>query len=226
MFRQKLPHIKFWRYKKLGGNVVIEGENFDQAEANASHRMKAMGLTYVSSYDDPEIIAGQGTIGLEIIEDYPQVDTILVPVGGGGLAAGIALAAKGVNKNIRVIGVSMDRAPVMYHSLKAGHPIQMPEEKTIADALKGGLGPENRYTFKICQALLDDFLILSDEDIEKTMASLLMNHRIIAEGGAAVALAAALKYPQCIGANTVVVLTGSSVDIETMYKIYKKYSPD
>ncbi len=221
----KTPSHKIEAIKKLGGNVVINGENFDQAEANASDLMNSMGLTYVSSYDDPDIIAGQGTIGLEIIEDFAEVDTILVPVGGGGLAAGIALAAKGVNKNIKVIGVSMDRAPVMYHSLQAGHPIQMPEEMTIADALKGGLGIDNRYTFKICQALLDDFLIIPDEDIEKTMAALLINHRIVAEGGGAVALAAALKYPQAIGTNSVVILTGSSVDIEILYRIYKQYRP-
>ncbi len=219
----KTPAHKILAIQKLGGNVVIQGEGFDQAEANAYDLMKELGSTYVSSYDDPDIIAGAGTIGLEIIQDYPEVDSILVPVGGGGLAAGIALAAREVSRKIQVIGVSMDRAPVMYHSLQAGHLIQMIEETTIADALKGGLGSENGYTFRICQALLDDFLILPDEDIEKTMASLLMNHRIIVEGGGAVALAAALKYPQYLGTNSVAVLTGSSVDIEIMYKIYKKY---
>ena len=221
----RTPPHKIEAIRQLGGNVVVEGDNFDQAEMNAYQLMREKGLTYISSYDDPQIIAGQGTAVLEILEEYPEIDTILVPVGGGGLASGTALAAKSVNSRIKVIGVSMDRAPVMYHSIKAGHPVQLEERSTIADALKGGIGPDNQYTFKMCQALLDDFLVVPDEEIERGMALLLKNQRLIVEGGGAVAMAAALSFPRILGRNTAVLLTGSSVDIHSLYTIYNRYYP-
>ena len=151
--------------KALGGQVLVCGKTYDEAEDESVRLEKERGLTMINPYDDPFTIAGQGTIGLELLDDLPQIDTVLVPVGGGGMISGIAMALKSASDRIRVVGVSMDRAPVMYHSLKAGEPIRMEQEDTLADALLGGIGLENRYSFRMVQDYVDDFLLVSDKQI-------------------------------------------------------------
>jgi len=124
----RVPSNKVEAIKSLGAEVVIHGDSYEEAEIHALQLQEERGLTMIASFDDPLVIAGQGTIGLEVLEDLPEVDTIIAPLSGGSLMSGIALTMKSASPTIRTIGVSMDRAPVMYHSLRAGKPIKMEEE--------------------------------------------------------------------------------------------------
>jgi threonine dehydratase len=214
------PKNKVNGIRSLGGEMVFSGDTYDEAEDTAFRMEKERGLTMVNPYDDPFTIAGQGTIGLELLEDLPEVDTVLVPVGGGGLISGIARALKAASKLIRVVAVSMDRAPVMYHSLRAGAPIRMQQEESLADALVGGIGLDNKYTFRMVQECVDDFILVSDEEIAEAMLFALEKHHLVVEGSGAVGIAALLhgkvKEP---GSRIAVVISGGNVDTPLLLKI-------
>ena len=142
-----VPANKVEAVRALGAEIQIVGRNQDEAEVVAKQLAAERGLTFVSPFDDPFVIAGQGTIGLELLEDLPALDRVLVPLSGGGLIGGIALALKSADPMIRVIGVSMERGPAMVLSLAAGRPVAVEEEPSLADSLGGGIGLDNRYTF-------------------------------------------------------------------------------
>jgi threonine dehydratase len=217
------PAHKVEGIRRLGGRILVAGRSYDEAEDEAFRLGEERGLTMVNPYDDPYVIAGQGTVGLELLEDLPEIDTVLVPVGGGGLISGIALALKCARKGIRVVGVSMDRAPVMYHSLKAGAPIRMAEEETLADALVGSLGLENRYTFRMVQEYVDDFVLVSEAEIADAMVFALERHHLVVEGGAAVGMAALLTGRlERTGENVAVVVSGSNVDVTLLMGLAQK----
>jgi threonine dehydratase len=203
--------------KRLGAQAVVHGTTYDQAEEQAFRLQQERGLTMIEPFDDPDMIAGQGTIGLELLEDLPEIDTAVVPLSGGGLISGIALALKSANPAIRIIGVSMDRAPVMYHSLRAGAPIQMDEEETIADALVGGIGLANKYTFRMVQQYVDETVLVSEEEIAAGMAYALEEHHQVIEGGAAVGIAALLhQRVNQLGRHIAVIVSGGNVDTERL----------
>lgn len=211
--------------ERLGGEILVCGQTYDEAEDEALRMAKDRGLTMINPYDDPSVIAGQGTIGLELLEDLPEVDTVLVPVGGGGLISGIALALKSANSTNRVTGVSMDRAPVMYHSLRAGAPIRMEQEESIADALLGGIGLDNKYSFRMVQEYVDDFVLVSEEEIAQGMAFALEKHHLVVEGAGAVGIAALLKSKvRGVGRNVAVLLSGGNVDVPLLLKIARKHA--
>lgn len=216
-----VPANKIDALKRLGAEVVIHGESYDDATERAFRLEKERGLTMIHPFDDPFVIAGQGTIGLELLEDLPTIDTVVVPLSGGGLLSGIALALKSANPAIRVIGASMDRAPVMYHSLQAGKPIDMEEEETIADALVGGIGLDNQYTFRLCQNYVDETILVTEEEIAEAMAFAFANHHLIVEGGGAVGIAA-LLHGSKLGEHVAVVLSGSNVDPSLFLEIMKR----
>jgi len=221
---RRVPGYRVDAMKRLGAEVVVYGESQDEAMEQAFVMERERGLTIVNAFDDPFIIAGQGTIGLELLEDLPEVDTAIVPLSGGGLISGIALALKSADPEIRVIGVSMECAPVMYHSLRAGVPIEMEEEDTIADALAGGIGLDNRYTFRMVQEYVDDTVLVSEEEIAKAMVFALEEHRLVVEGAGAVGIAA-LLYGKVreVGRNVVVVVSGSNVDLPLLLKIAQNH---
>jgi threonine dehydratase len=216
----RVPSNKVEAIRRLGAEVVVHGESYDKAEQHALQLQKERGLTMIHPFDDPLTIAGQGTIGLELLEELPDIDTVVVPLSGGGLMAGIALALKSASAAIRTIGVSMDRAPVMYHSLKAGAPIEMEEEDTIADALAGGIGLDNRHTFRIIQEYVDDTILVSEEEIATAMAFALERHHLVVEGGGAVGIAALLhRRVREVGRNVAVVVSGSNVEFPLLLKV-------
>jgi threonine dehydratase len=216
----RVPDNKVDAIKAFGGETVIHGDSYEEAEVHALGLARDRGLVMVPPFDDPLIIAGQGTIGLELLENFPEVDTVVVPLSGGGLISGIALAVKSAKPAIRVIGVSMDRAPVMYHSLKAGAPIDMPEEPTIADALVGNIGLNNRYTFRMVQEYVDEVVLVSEEEIAEAMAFALKRHNLVTEGGGAVGIAALQQQKlDKLGDNVAVVVTGSNVDLSLLQEI-------
>jgi len=216
----RVPLNKVESIRRLGAEVVVHGESYDEAERRAMGLREDEGLTMVPPFDDPLIIAGQGTIGLELLEDLPELDTVLVPLSGGGLISGIALVLKAADPSIRTVGVSMKRAPVMYHSLRAGQPIEMEEEPTLADALAGGIGLSNRHTFRMVQTYVDETLLVTEEEIAGAMAFALEYHHLVVEGGGAVALAALLSDKiEVLGKHVAVILSGGNVHIPTLMDI-------
>lgn len=215
-----VPSSKVEAIRELGAELVLHGRSYDQAERRAAELQQERGLTMIPPFDDPDIIAGQGTIGLEVLEDLPSVDTVVVPLSGGGLLSGIALSLKSADPTIRTVGVSMDRAPVMYHSLRAGRPIAMEEEETLADALVGGIGLDNRYTFGMIERYVDDTLLVSEREIADAMAFALYQHHLVVEGGGAVALAAVMHDKvRPLGRQVVIVVSGGNVEIRLLLDI-------
>ncbi len=221
----KSPDNKVAAISRHGAHVEVYGESYDESVDRALQLAEEQGLTMIDSFDDPYVIAGQGTIGLELLEDLPEIDTAIVPLAGGGLLCGIALALKTANPDIQVIGVSMERAPVMYYSLKAGKPIEMEEEETIAHALAGGLGENNQYTFRMTQEYVDDVVLVSEKAIAEAMIFALEQHHLVVEGGGAVGIAAVLqKKVDKLGNNAAVVVSGSNVEIPLLLKIAEEHS--
>jgi threonine dehydratase len=219
-----VPANKVAGIRALGAEVDIYGNSQDDAFIKAAQHQEQTGKIMVHPFDDLEIIAGQGTIGLELIEDLPNLELALIPLSGGGLISGIAFVLKSINPAIRVIGVSMERAPVMYHSLKAGKPLEIVEEDTLADSLRGGIGLENQYTFHIVQNLVDDVILVSEEEIARAMAFLLTEHQLVVEGAGAVGLAALISGKVASGEKaTAVLLSGKNIDSTTYLKAVQTY---
>lgn len=179
--------VKLGSIRKQGAEIVTCGE-VDEAAVRSEEIREERGLTLIHAFDDPDIIAGQGTIGLEILESLPEVKTVVVPLSGGGLISGIALAVK--EKGVRVVAAYAEKAPVMVESLKAGRPLSLPEEETLATALAGGIDLDNRHTFQLVQRLVDDFVPVTEDEIAAAMAFALDEHRLVVEGGGIVAVAA------------------------------------
>jgi len=216
----RVPPNKVEGIRSLGADLELHGESYDAAERHALRLQEERGLTMIPPFDDPHVIAGQGTIGLEILEDLPSVGSVMVPLSGGGLMAGVALVLKAADPSIRTIGVSMERAPVMFHSLRAGHPIQMEEQETLADALVGGIGLDNRHTFRMIQKVVDETLLVTEEEIASAMAFALSQQHLVVEGGGAVALAALMTGKLAgQGEEVIVVLSGGNVEIPRLLEI-------
>jgi len=217
---ERVPETKADALRQLGAELVIIGHSQDEAEARAGELQTERGLIMVHPFDDPHIIAGQGTIALELLEDLPQVDTVLVPLSGGGLISGVALALKSADPTIQVIGLSMQEGAVMYESLKAGKPVQLPEAPTLADSLQGGIGLNNQYTFDMVKAYVDDVILISEEDIASAMAFALHEHHLVIEGAAAVGVAALqANHIKDLGQCAAVIVSGGNVDIKQLVQI-------
>jgi threonine dehydratase len=221
-----LPH-KVAAMQLLGAEVRVVGADQDRAEAEAMAMAEREGLSWVSPFDDPWIIAGQGTIGLEILDDLPHVDTVLAPLSGGGLLGGIALAVKSASHRIHTVGVAMARGPVMVASLMAGKPVQLPEQQTLADSLVGGIGLDNHYTFDLVRRVVDETVLVSEEEIAHAMVYALTNEKMVVEGGGAVALAALLAGKLDVKGKTVAcVVSGGNVDMGVLTKLVSEQSAD
>jgi threonine dehydratase len=188
-----VPKAKVDGIRALGAEVRIVGASQDEAMAESLRLCAAEGLVEISPFDDPRVIAGQGTIGLEMMEARPDLATILVPLSGGGLAAGVAVAAKAISPKVRVIGVTMERGAAMAAALRAGHPVEVTEHASLADSLGGGIGMANRLSFPLCRDLLDEVVLVSEEEIRDAMQALYFEDRMVAEGAAVVGLAAVLS---------------------------------
>jgi threonine dehydratase len=206
--------------RATGAQILMEGSTYDEAAEIASQKEKELNLTMIHPFDDPEIIAGQGTIGLEIIEDLPEIDTVLVPLSGGGLMSGIALALKTIKPSIHVVGVSMDQGPAMVESIKAGHIVEVEEQPTLADALVGGLGRENHYTMNMVMKYMDETVLVAESEIAAGMLFALEQHHLVLEGGGAVGIAALLfEKVKKLGSKLVIVASGGNVSPETLFSL-------
>jgi threonine dehydratase len=174
----------------------------------------------VKPFDDPHVIAGQGTIGLEILEDLPQVDNLLVPLSGGGLLAGVALAMKATSPAIRVVGVGLEVSSPMQASLKAGRPVEIVETDSLGDALLGGIGLDNCYTFPIVKDLVDEVVLVSEAEIAAGMFYAFDTHRQVIEGAGAVGISALLAGKVSrLGEHVAIVVSGGNVDPRLLTEI-------
>ena len=215
-----VPANKREAIEGLGAEIRIVGQSQDEAEVEARRLVTDEGLAFVHPFDDPLVIAGQGTAGIEILEDRPEVGTVIAGLSGGGLLCGIALALKAANPRARVVGVSMEHGAAMYESLRAGYPVEVEERPSLADSLGGGIGLDNRYTFGLTRALVDDCVLVSESEIARGMRHLYRKERVIAEGGGAVSVAAVLanKVPDLTG-DVVCVVSGGNVDMDAFTRV-------
>ena len=208
--------VKLAGMQRAGAEVVLAGHSYDEAEARAMEMSEQERKTFVQPFDDPWVIAGQGTLGLELLEQVPELRTVLVPLSGGGLAGGVAYALKEVRPELRIVAVSAANARVMYESIRAGRPVTMEEEETLAEALSGGIGVTNRFTLALIRELVDEHLLVSEEEIRKAMVFAAESMNLLLEGGGAVALAAVLAHRGDLGGpqgteGAAVVLSGGNL---------------
>ncbi|MEQ8256263.1 MAG: hydroxyectoine utilization dehydratase EutB [Roseovarius confluentis] len=215
-----VPQAKVDGIKALGAEVRTCGKSQDDALAESLRLVEAEGLVEISPFDDPHVIAGQGTIGLEMLQARPDLGTILVPLSGGGLAAGVAVAAKTINPQIKVIGVSMDRGAAMHASIAEGRPVEVEEVASLADSLGGGIGMNNKLSFALCRGYLDDTVLVTEEEIYHAMQVLFYEDRIVAEGACVVGIAALLagKLPEVPGPIGTII-TGRNLDMGMFHRI-------
>ena len=215
-----VPGNKREAIEALGAEVRIVGRSQDEAEVETQRLVKEEQLALVHPFDDPLVIAGQGTIGIEILEDRPEVDTVIVGLSGGGLVSGVALALKAANPRTRVVGVTMDEGAAMVESVRVGHPVEVEERPSLADSLGGGIGLDNQYTFELVRALVDDYVLVTESEIARAMRHLYRKERVIAEGGGAVSVAAVLadKIPDLAG-DVACIVSGGNVDMTAFTRI-------
>ncbi len=191
--------------------VVIAGNTQDEAQEEVDRLVAAEGLVEAPPFDHPDIIAGQGTVAVELLEALPDLDLILTPLSGGGLAAGIAAAVKALRPDMRVVGVSMERGAAMAESIRAGHLVPVEEYATLADALGGGLG-DCLWTWPLCRDLLDGVALVSEADIYRAIRHLWKKDGVVAEGAAAVGAAALLAGKVEVRGPVAVVVSGGNID--------------
>ncbi len=201
--------------KGYGAEVVLHGTIWDEANEKAKELVRTQGLTYVHPFDDEQLIAGQGTLGLEIVQDWPGVDAVIVPIGGGGLISGVAMAVKGFNPKIRVIGVESSDGPAMKVSIAAGR-LETIDCRTVIDGLR--VRRVGEINFSVVQRFVDDIVALPDADIFDAMIWVMERCKLVVEGAAAAPVAALLhglvKLPA--GSRVAVVLSGGNVNLQQL----------
>ncbi|WP_230533949.1 hydroxyectoine utilization dehydratase EutB [Microvirga roseola] len=207
-----VPGNKVEAVRALGAEVRIVGRSQDDAQDEVEKLVREEGLTAIPPFDHADVIAGQGTMGLEIADALADTELVLVPLSGGGLAAGIAAAIKGRLPQARVIGISMERGAAMHKSLRAGKPVLVEELETLADSLGGGIGLTNQYTFTMCRDLLDDIVLVSEDEIAEGIRHAFVAEGETVEGAGSVGIAALLAGKIDVRGPTVVVVSGRNID--------------
>ncbi|MEJ2471852.1 MAG: hydroxyectoine utilization dehydratase EutB [Desulfuromonadales bacterium] len=218
----RVPDYRVAAMQALGGEVVCHGQSQDEAYQKALALERDEGLTMVKPFDDPFVIAGQGTIALEILEELPDIDTLLVPLSGGGLLAGIAVAAKAIAPNLRLVGIGLDVSCPMHASLQAGRPIEIEEKDSLGDALLGGIGLDNCFTFPLVRDLVDEVVLVTEDDIADGLFYAFDTLRLVVEGAGVVGLSALLAERLATpGERIAVVISGGNVDPRLLFEVTK-----
>ena len=218
---QFAPLSKVNATRALGAEVVLHGEIYDDAYAYALELEKTTGATFIHPYDDPMVIAGQGTISLEIFEDLPDVDVILVPVGGGGLAAGVAMAAKSINPLVRVYGVEPAGAASMKKALQVGHPEPLEAVKSFADGVT--VRRVGDTSFAMCKQYLDGILTVDDDETAAAILWMIEKNKIVMEGAGALPVATLMHGTlDFSGKKVVAVVSGGNIDVNTISRIIER----
>ena len=203
-----------------GAKVILEGVNYDESSSKAKAIAKETGATMIHAFDDPQIIAAQGVIGIEILEDLPDVDEIYLPIGGGGLAAGILIAIKEKNPQVKVIGVQSKSFPSMHDSLKQGSPTASGGGRTIADGISVKI--PGQLTFAVIKELIDEIVLVDDVEITKAMFLLMERMKFVVEPAGAASLAYLISKKPAIGKKVVLILAGGNVDMYLLGQIVDK----
>ena len=203
-----------------GANVILQGMNYDESYSKAKEIAKETGATIIQAFDDPQIIAAQGVIGLEIMEDLPDVDEVYVPIGGGGLAAGTVIAIKEKNPNVKVVGVQSKSFPSMYESVKQNVRTAVGGGSTIADGISVKMPGE--LTFEVIKNLIDEIVLVDDNEITKAMFLLMERMKFVVEPAGAVGLAYLISKKPSPGKKVVVILAGGNVDMYLLGQIVDK----
>ena len=214
------PLAKQMATRAYGGDVILSGQNTDEALCRA-RRMEEAGKTFIHPFDDEEVIAGQGTIGLEILEDVPDVEGIIVPVGGGGLISGIATIVKKKKPKVQIIGVQSSHAPAAFHSLRKKRIVEVKVKPTLADGI--AVGRTGEITFHIIQQNVEHIAIVNEEEIASAILMLIERKRLVAEGAGASPLAALLSKGIKIKPQKIVlVISGGNIDVHLLDRIIEK----
>ena len=215
-----VPQYRRKAIENLGAKVEIVGQNSDEADLFAKNLAKEKNISLIHPFDDEDIIIGQGTVGLEMLEQFPDADTIIIPTSGGGLVSGIAQAIKLQKPKIKIISVSMERGPSMYDSLKKGVPVDVEELETLADCLGGSIGLDNKFTFNIVRKYVDDFVLVSEEKIAEGIKINFLEHKIVSEGAAATSIMVVKeKLSSHIGKNIICLICGGNIDTQLFNKV-------
>lgn len=210
------PTIKVMQTEAVGGTVVLHGESFDEAYAHARQLEDELGLTFVHPFDDPHVAAGQGTVALEMLEDVPDLDMLVIPVGGGGLASGMCTAARGLNPDIGLIGVQAELFPSMYDKIK-GQSLPCGGD-TLAEGI--AVAVPGDFTSSVLAELLDDIVLVSEAQLESAVALLLQIEKTVAEGAGAAGLAALLAYPEMFkGRKVGIPVSGGNIDTRLLANV-------
>ncbi len=212
------PKSKVDRISYYGADVVQVGRNYDEAHAIAMKEMKKYDMTYIDSCSDEQLIAGQGTVGLEIMTQHPGIDIILVPIGGGGLITGVSIAAKHMKPNVRIVGVQTAACPAMVKSLEDNILYEeFPSEESICDALIGGV---TEIPFKMAKECIDDILVVQETTIRRATGYLLTEEKVVAEPSGAIGVAALMENPEYFkGKQVAIVITGGNLDGSLMREL-------
>lgn len=215
------PIAKILATRDYGAEVRLHGINFDEAAVLAKQLEQESGMLYVPAFDDELVIAGQGTVGLEIMQELAEVETLVVPIGGGGLIAGVATAAKGINPGIRVIGVEAAGAPAALLSRRHGSIVTLAAAHSLADGIV--LKQIGQLTFPVIEQLVDDIVTVEEEEIAHAIVSLMEKAKLVVEGAGAVGLAALLYgHSGLARGKTVVVLSGGNIDVQTISRVVER----
>jgi threonine dehydratase len=216
------PIVKVQNTRAHGARVVLQGANYDEACSEARRLEQTEGLAFVHPFDDPAVIAGQGTIALEILEQEPQTDAILVPIGGGGLVSGVAVAAKAIRPGIRVIGVETELLPCMLQAVEAGRPVTLEPANTIADGI--AVKRAGDLTLEHVQKYVDEIVTVSEEEISSAILYLLEKEKTVVEGAGAVGIAALMqrKVQGLDGKRVVTIISGGNIDVNLVARIIER----
>lgn len=212
------PETKLGGIRQYGAEVLQFGANYDEAEAEAYRLAGTSGRLFVHAFEDPDIVAGQGTVGLEMFQDQPGLNVLVVPAGGGGLIAGIGVAARAVSPEAAVVGVQSEASPAWYNAWQAGRVVDVEYQDTWAEGLLGAIGAAN---FVLAQRVVDRFALVSEDDIKEAMRWALDVHHWVLEGSGAVGLAYVLQHgrDEWAGQRVGVVLTGGNLDTRRLQEM-------
>ena len=216
------PLIKIGNCQKLGANVVLHGKDFAEAKAHAHELGNERGLAYIDGYDDPAIIAGQGTMGLEIVEQVPDLDAVVVPVGGGGLLAGVALAVKSLRPKARIIAVEAEYVASFAAAVREGKPVRIDTRPTLADGL--AIAQIGSNAFATAAPLVDRIITVTEEQIAVSILRIVELEKGVVEGAAATPLAACLSghLPELAGKRVVLLLCGGNIDPNVLSRVVER----
>lgn len=215
------PLVKVAATRGYGAEVVLHGANYDEACNEAILRGESQGMTFLHPFDDVEVIQGQGSIGLEILEQVPDIEAVVIPIGGGGLISGVACAIKETKPSVRVIGVQTERLPSMLRASQRGEPVTVPAEATIADGIAVRRSAER--TLRLVDRYVDEIVTVEEEEIASAILVLLEREKTLAEGAGAAALAAVMQHRSSLKhEKTAVLVCGGNIDVSLLAKIIER----